>query len=267
MEQTNKAFWEAKLNEIVEPPSEKCVFARLEDAKMAVVMIEFREHEWLKPVLRNAAHVYGGQQDVALVIVCGTANHAFVQREVTASWTNAVLRVMPIDNATIPMYNEMLTSAVFYDLFHPCPAILLIQTDTLTRKRVPLEYLQYSYVGAPWFGPQNAGPVNGVVGNGGYSLRDVAVFKEVCRTNTYDVKVDMAEDLFFSKHANSELKQVAPANMAWAFSVEHVPHADPCGMHQAWRFHSLDKLESWLKDLPGIPPTSTKVKPIVRMLL
>jgi hypothetical protein len=39
--------------------------------------------------------------------------------------------------------------------------------------------------------------------------------------------------------------------IAKSFSVEHVAHEDPCGMHQAWRFHRTFWIARWLKDLPG----------------
>jgi len=105
----------------------------------------------------------------------------------------------------------------------------------------------YGYVGSPWIMPQKGGPINGLVGNGGYSLRNVALMKEACTSYAYDHAVDKAEDLFFAKRC----KNVAPALIAKSFSVEHVAHEDPCGMHQAWRFHRTFWIARWLKDLPG----------------
>ena len=245
-ESDNKATWERALEGIPEPPLEKREFAKLEDADMAVVMIEFREHAWLKPVLWNAANVYGSQIGIALVVVCGLKNHVYVQK-ITEFWRGVRIIVLPYDNVSIPMYNSILTSVDFYERFDPCKSILLIQTDTLTRKRVPKEFLEYSYIGAPWAGPQINGPPNGVVGNGGYSLRDVESMKRACRSHRYDPIRDTAEDLFFAKYSPSPRgKQVAPLGVAMEFSVEHVPSPDPCGMHQAWRFHPKERLVQWL---------------------
>ena len=260
MEASNKLLWEETLQKIAEPPLKKRTFARIQDARLAVVMIEFRTHEWLSKVLFNAAHVYGGQSDVALVVVCGLKNHAYLQREITASWTNVIIHVLPHDNVTIPIYNSILTSESFYEIFDPCKSILLIQTDTLSRKRVPWDLVEkYAYIGAPWGGLQINGPTDSVVGNGGYSLRNVSVMKKTCREHVFDPKKDIAEDLFFAKHGRSIEFPVTPADVAWGFSVEHVPHPDPCGMHQAWRFHSREKLESWLKNLPGTMLMTSKL--------
>lgn len=246
-ENDNKAVWEKTLQAIPVPSIEKQRFAKLEVAKMAVVMIEFREHEWLKPVLHNAANVYGGRNDVALVIVCGLKNHVYIQK-IVEDFLSVRLLVLPHDNLTIPQYNSLLTSVQFYELFDPCPSILLIQTDTLTRKPIPEEFLKYAYIGAPWFGPQINGPPNGVVGNGGYSLRDVESMKRACRSHAYDPARDTAEDLFFAKYASSPRgKPIAPRDVGLAFSVEWVPSDDPCGMHQAWRFHTKDRLIAWLE--------------------
>ena len=251
IEAANKIKWEAALSQIVCPPIERRTFAALEDAAMAIVMIEFREHAWLSQTLFNVTHVYGGSKDVGLVVVCGSRNERMV-RNILEGYRGVVIRVLPRENVTISEYNSLLTSPEFYALVDPCPVMLLIQTDTLTRKRIPTSYIdKYSYIGAPWVGPQICGPTNGVVGNGGYSLRDVAAMKNACTLNKFSESEDKAEDLFFAKHGNGEIKKIAPVNVAMEFSVEHVPHPDPCGMHQAWRFHRPELLDHWLTNLPG----------------
>jgi hypothetical protein len=263
MEESNKSIWESTLSRIVQPPEEKSVFAPLSNARLSVTLIEFREHAWLQPVLWNACHVYGGLEDVALIVVCGTGNVEYV-KQVTSHLHGVVIKVLPRPNITIPEYNALLTSSTFYELFEDCPSILLIQTDTLTRKRVPWSYVeQYSYIGAPWGAPQNGGPPRGVVGNGGYSLRDVAVMKAACEAFTFDPIADKAEDLFFAKYGDGLLKKIAPAHVASTFSVEHVPHPDPCGMHQAWRFHAPQTLLALLDNLPGtVASTLPRVEPL-----
>lgn len=246
-EKDNKAVWQTALDAIPEPSLKNLKFAKLEDAKLAVVMIEFREHDWLKPVLFNACNIYGGREDVALVIVCGIKNNEFV-KNIVDSWGDVRVVVLPYENIGIPQYNSLLTSVQFYELFDPCPSILLIQTDTVTRKAIPMEYLEYAYIGAPWYGPQINGPPRGVVGNGGYSLRDIKSMKRACRSHSYDPAKDTAEDLFFAKYASSPVgKQIAPPDVAAKFSVEHIPSDDPCGMHQAWRFHASETLIRWLE--------------------
>ena len=266
----NKLMWQDALDSMSEPPVEKRRFAELADADFSVVMVEFREHEWLRPTLWNVAHVYGGllsvgrEYKVALTIVCGTSNVGLV-RSIVDGWTGVEIRCLPRTNCTIEEYNGILTSTSFYDLFRPCPVILVIQTDTLSRKRIPKSLVEkYSYVGAPWWGPQNHGPPDAVVGNGGYSLRDVESCRRVCESMTFSTAEDMNEDLFFAKYLRlsdkespqeSKRKTLAPADVARAFSVEQVPHDDPSGMHQAWRFHLPAMVKKWLAGVPGTNPS------------
>jgi hypothetical protein len=236
----NKRLWEETLLAIEDPPPEKAIFCDGKNARLTLVLIEFREHPLIEKVLHNLAWVYGGLGDVALSVVCGRSNASYVKR---FQMKNMSIHVKEeVDNVDIRGYNEIMTSPSFYRLFSS-PMILVVQTDTITRHAIPERfYYDYEYVGAPWVGPQINGPEFRVVGNGGYSLRSVHAMIEICESVKYDGE---AEDLFFSKHT----RKVAPLDEASKFSVEHVFHEDPCGLHQAWRFHSRSRLEHLLKPL------------------
>jgi hypothetical protein len=43
--------------------------------------------------------------------------------------------------------------------------------------------------------------------------------------------------------------QLPPVEYAKLFSVEHIWHPSPCGLHQAWKFHSEARLREWLRGL------------------
>jgi hypothetical protein len=251
-EKSNMEIWESALMSVQKPDPINCQFSDFRVAKLTIVLVEFRKHPWLEKVLWNAAWVYGNQKNVALQVVCGRQNSKFVN-EALKNLPGATKRVLEHDNVDIQTYNTLLTSASFYEMFEPCPSILIIQTDTLTRKKIPDRFVDmYSYIGAPWVAPQINGPAFCLVGNGGYSLRHVPTMKHACLTNKFDPAKDTNEDLFFAKHGHGlRGKTIATLSDAAMFSVEHVAHNDPCGMHQAWRFHPQDRLESWLTDLPG----------------
>ena len=240
---SNKKLWDDALRAIDVPPPEKLIFCDPREAALTIVLVEFREHEHIEKVLHNVAWVYGGRKDVALSVVCGRTNASYVKR---FQMKNMSIHVKEeVDNVDIRGYNAIMTCPSFYRLFQS-KHILVIQTDTITRTKIPDRFLeQWNYIGAPWVGQQINGPEFRVVGNGGYSLRNVREMIRVTETFKFDQERDGAEDLFFSKHSD----KVATRDEAAKFSVEHVFHEDPCGLHQAWRFHSRSHLEHLLKPL------------------
>ena len=101
------------------------------------------------------------------------------------------------------MYSEMCCTVKFYDTF-PTTHVLMFQTDVLMRRRIPPKFFDYHYLGAPWHVPvpvkfrkeasklhedmdivviseYHPCSIDGLknVGNGGYSLRNVAEMKRI----------------------------------------------------------------------------------------
>ena len=227
---------------------------------LTIMFIEFREHAWSRPVLRNVAHVYGSDDSAQLAVVCGRSNHKYLQDIVLGEGIVDCKFVVlhEIDNVDRMEYNHLLTTSEFWRTIQSNVAaehVLLVQTDTLTRKRVPRSLLQYDYVGAPWKTPQRGGSPHRCVGNGGYSLRRVQAMIDVCELKRFIFERDLAEDLFFSKHS----ALVPKAEEASAFAVEHVMHPDPCGMHQIW-VHHLWKGWSWFAEWMAVAVGAQKEK-------
>ncbi len=249
----NKALWDEALSRVEKPTG--CSFCDMSSSALTIVLVEFRDLPfYLERVLWNVAWAYKSWPDVALRVVCGRSNERRVRHILEADLPGAEAVVLPHDNIDIAGYNALLTSTAFYDLFSTAPYILVIQTDTLTRKPIPRRLLgRFSYVGAPWFGPQINGPAFCVVGNGGYSLRHVRTMRDACRRVRFDTSKDTNEDLFFAKHAVSPDLVIATKDEACRFSVEHVHHPDPCGLHQTWRFHATSAISRLLQGLPGHP--------------
>ena len=165
------------------------------------------------------------------------------------------------------IYNAFLKNASFWkglqdQGFKKC---LIVQDDGMLLNGKHLEhYLQYDYVGAPWMdAPDNSyikQYINSdLVGNGGFSLRDVQKSYEVC-TSFKDEKNqlfyhninEIPEDVYFVKCLKSMggNASVAPFNEARRFSVEQVFQHSPCGFHKFWMYHSpqdtLKLFNSWL---------------------
>ena len=206
--------------------------------ELSIMFIEFREHAWTRPVLRNIANVYGSCESMSseLVIICGRTNWQFMKTIISEEGIKCTIIKLDVDNIDRYNYNHLLTSAKFWQVVRDnihSTHVLLIQTDTLTRKVIPSKLLEYDYVGAPWKEPQPGGHLVRRVGNGGYSLRRVQAMIDVCENNHFDIERDRAEDLFFGKHC----LLVPEAHEASEFAVEHVFHKDPCGVHQIWIHH------------------------------
>ena len=141
----------------------------------------------------------------------------------------------------------ILTSVGFYDNFQS-EFVLIFQTDSIIRKRINSMFFRYDWVGAPWpwhkSGPDNSG---GGGGNGGLSLRRVSAIKKVCKEHGPQ-KVE-PEDWWFKDFINPDRMPVY--EIAQRFSVEHQFDENPVGLHQIWRYQSLERMLNWFNMLPG----------------
>jgi len=248
MAESRRCFvWDSVLKSIVEPPKGKKVWYNGPRPSLDLVIIEPRAHPWLRGVLFNMAHVYGGG-DAALHIFHGNTNAACVDA-ITDGWINVYKHSLGVGNLTIADYNALLTSAKFWNTesFH-ASHVLIFQTDTILLKHIPSHFFAYDYVGAPW--PFHVDPSMNPsknVGNGGLSLRCRERMRAL--TSLYE-PTTTAEDVYLvTRISHTKL----PTNaVAAEFSVEHIYNADPCGLHQAWRFHDIHKVRTWLSKVPGV---------------
>jgi hypothetical protein len=245
----SKDIYETLLFQIPKPTEPTTTWS-VSPYKLGVCIIEFRSHEYLKKVLHNMCNIYGGT-DVVLYIVHGFNNEQFV-KDIVSDWKNVRFVKLPYENIDIEKYNCIWTSSSFYENFET-EFILLFQSDTVIRKRIPEEFFKYSYVGAPWTGYPNDWPDNPhvklgnkLVGNGGFSLRYVSRMKDIC--NTHERKnLKLNEDVFITNHlTETELPSV---DIAKQFSVEWIYYQDPVGLHQAWRFHAPQHFKKWFDGL------------------
>lgn len=234
------------LARITPPPPEKCVWSAAPHVRLAILMPEPRAHPWMRPVLHAAAHVYGGDPDVALIILHGTTNEGFV-RDIVADWQGVRLVNLGVANMSIPDYNERFTTPATYRDLH-ADFVLILQTDALLRKRVPEELFAFDYVGAPWRHTPCAAPNQANhVGNGGFSLRRCEAMAAICEA-AGPVRYH-PEDVFFAERVPME--RLPPTEVAAGFSVEHIRHPDPVGHHQAYHFHDAAYVCGLVASTPG----------------
>jgi hypothetical protein len=205
----------------------KCqgVFDVKKDQKYAAVIIEPRKDELLDLVLNN--FLYFLENQWSLYIFHGTENEEYV-KEITQNMGDIYFINLNKPNLSIKEYNALLTSKEFYDHFH-CEHILIFQIDTLLRRPITKNYLNYDYVGAPWR-LETPGIWKGMVGNGGLSLRNVYKMKNIIDKFKYDFSIN--EDGYFSYYCKHLNYNIPDFNTASEFSVETVFHPNPIGMHK-----------------------------------
>jgi hypothetical protein len=245
-ENDTKQLWNDVLSTIKAPSLNQCKWAEIE-GQLAVIIVEPRSHEWLRAVLYNMAHVYGGT-NVSLHIFHGTTNDNFV-KDICNNWHGVKYHNLAVNNMTPEEYSVLLTTPNFWE-FIKAKYALIFQTDTIIRRRIDEEFFQYDYVGAPWpFYVSHLLTSTKNVGNGGFSLRNVNTMRLITSLDG-PAYPPLAEDVFFAER--TALNKLPDVTSALSFSVEHMWHPDPCGLHQSWRFHSYERIKELLLNIPGI---------------
>lgn len=220
---------------------------------MECVIVEPRPHPWLGRVLRNVSCMFPKSK---LSIVYDAKHHNFVTDCIEQS--NAV-QLYPMHlkrDFTVWDYCELLTNPNFWDLFRDSKRTLIFQADTGIRKNRILRYLEYSYIGAPWGSAPK--PLDSWIhiGNGGLSLRDPVIMKEVCHQFAYKSQDIAVEDLYFSQRvANMDHSIWPEKQIAGGFAFEHeLLDPDPMGFHQIYNWHPQNVLDPLLSHCDSVRP-------------
>jgi len=127
-------------------------------------------------------------------------------------------------------YNSFITSSTLwfnlYDVLE-FDKVLIFQHDSEIFKPLDNEFLNYSYVGAPWKKGASWNTEDRRGGNGGLSIRDVKAHYELTRDKKYCPLKYINEDIYFS-HL---LDNVAPYDVCKKFSVETEFQLNTFGAH------------------------------------
>jgi hypothetical protein len=198
--------------------------------KYTAVIVEPREHPALAFVLTNFLENLPENWDI--LVMHGNKNRQFVEKlrdEQLAKYSSRIrLHDLQVDNLSIPEYNQLLVSTQFHDQI-PTEIFLVFQTDTLICKDSGVqldEFVKYDYVGAPM--PH----IDGLVGNGGLSLRKKSKMLEIiekCKYNGQD-----PEDYYYA-NACKEVEFAKPSReIASKFSNEGEYSETSFGVHKPW---------------------------------
>lgn len=200
------------------------------DEKYTAVIVEPREHAALEFVLTNFLENLPENWDI--LVMHGTKNHKFVEHiidEKLAGYKSRIrLHDLQVENLTIQKYNELLVSREFHDAI-PTEIFMVFQTDTMICKESGVqlnEFVKYDYMGAPM--PH----LDGLVGNGGLSLRKKSKMLEIiekCKYNGQD-----PEDYYYA-NACKEVELSKPnRETASRFSNEGEYSETSFGVHKPW---------------------------------
>jgi hypothetical protein len=199
--------------------------------KLALAIIEPREHPFLAGILRQFVNIYQDHPSVSLTVIHGKKNKEFVNAIVP--WGNVQLVELDVDDLTLDEYSDLCCSTMLWDLFLNASHVLVFQTDTWIFKQVPDIYFSFAYTGAPW-NHIPFGTIGKVGGNGGLSLRRVETMRSICRN--FSRNEGEPEDVFFSRVISPT--DICPYELAKAFSVEAVWYPTPVGFHKAYKLLS-----------------------------
>lgn len=153
-------------------------------------------------------------------------------------------------NFDIDVYNEIFKSPTTWDMIGG-EKVLIIQDDGFLLRKGVENFLGFDYVGAPWIdAPANnyikANINSNLVGNGGFSLRDVPKSKFITEKYAddehkyklfYENQVETAEDVYFVTAMVKEKYNIATTPQAVKFSAEQIIHPESLGFHKVWVYH------------------------------
>lgn len=249
------------------PISDKTKWAKY--SKLCLLYIEPRPLNIVKYNLWNLCNIYGGC-DACLTIIHSSKNKEDIM-EITKDWENVKYIQKDEELSSVDNYSRLLTTYDFWNTFSEYDHVLINQWDSYLFKKIPDNFFQYDFVGAPtghFYIPFRNGIMNicgmkckcdrCIIGdhyfkeinfinnkdkifmfNGGLSLRKTSVMKQICNIKPYKGE---AEDLYFClsgihKPSRDEAKE---------FSVQDFKYDDkPVGCHQIW----LSQSEEYISKL------------------
>ena len=224
-----------------------------------VVLIDNRINAWsIASILVTLDNLR--TENWAVSVFCSNANLEYFKKHLLPRVPDARLEVLDDLNKTpfdIETYNALLKSPGFWNKIRS-PLALVVQDDgILVRSGLEddREILSQDFVGSPWIDvPDNrkmlesAGVAAGLVGNGGFSLRNVKAMQDISKEDensphahaTFCANMQpVPEDVFFSSAVNRRGRSCA-REIAERFAFEEkIPeNKAPLGFHKPWPYNN-----------------------------
>jgi len=194
------------------------------ESNYSAVIMETREHEDLETVIKNVMYFLNESNSNIkwkLEIFHGNLNKEYVEN-IVSGVDNVVLHQIDYDSMGLVEYDSIFRDVSFWERI-TSENILIFQTDSILLRSGIDEFLEYSYIGAPWLKPKEGK----FVGNGGLSFRKK---KDMIDTITqFPNDSYFKEDIYFCKYLESKVPDIGIAKQ---FSVEDLEYDNPLGVHQ-----------------------------------
>jgi hypothetical protein len=216
-----------------------------QDSLYEAVFIEFREFPHVEFIIRNAILKLGKRW--CHTFICGEKNYKMVEEICTKISPFIKIIKLDVENMTQNDYSYFLMTSNFWNLLKG-EKILIYQEDSIIFKYNINKFMDYDFIGAPFFKSSNDTPNS--VGNGGLSLRSKTIMLDIiskfpfeeCLFNSSTIKyMNMVnlkyppEDVYFSKIMQENLiGLVADWETASYFSSETVYNPNSFGGHKFW---------------------------------
>jgi len=224
------------------------------------IFIEFRNLPHIEFLIRNTVLKLGNQW--SYTIVCGNLNYATIKEFCDCISPNIKIIKMEYDNININQYNNFFFDLKFWDLFIG-KTLLIYQEDSIVFKNNVIDFINYDFIGAPYYMGTTRDFMVPYHSNGGFSIRKKETLIKL-------LKMDISRVFFFNVqwvHPNGEILDNPPEDTfftgammrlecmgliqdikypnkvdAIRFSTDEIVDSNSFGGHQFWK---NDK--SWVK--------------------
>ena len=222
------------------------------------LIVECRELKHNEFVIKNTIQKLG--DGWGHIIYCHKNNHNQI-KSICDSISDQIEIKLLDKNLDRNGYNNLLLDLNFWNDID-CEKVLIYQTDTFILNDFDSSFLEYDYVGAPWY-IEHAAHIKKnlkikddiIIGNGGLSLRSLDNIREnlgsklnldLMNNKDLDTSLDkIPEDLYFS--ILNEGNKLPSFQRALDFSneIDFIPSS--FGLHKPWKLKSYLDLELALK--------------------
>ncbi len=224
------------------------------------IFIEFRNLPHIEFLIRNTVLKLGNQW--SYTIVCGNLNYATIKEFCDCISPNIKIIKMEYDNININQYNNFFFDLKFWDLFIG-KTLLIYQEDSIVFKNNVIDFINYDFIGAPYYMGTTRDFMVPYHSNGGFSIRKKETLIKL-------LKMDISRVFFLNVqwvHPNGEILDNPPEDTfftgammrlecmgqihdikypnkvdAIRFSTDEIVDSNSFGGHQFWK---NDK--SWVK--------------------
>jgi len=203
----------------------------LSQSKCAV-FVESKRTPFSEFAVRNVVHNLGSKWGLCLYVDKSMINWA---QKLTKDWGDVmVLQIGTPSGSTSAKYlNQKMREPEFWQSL-PAEHLLIFDSGTMMRDKIPPQFLEYDYIGSPWLETVVSPWCR--VGGGKFSLRRRSAMLDVinrCNTNFRLIK---NEDVFFSvaMHLSRDRYAIPTPEVAAGFCVEQQFHPNPIALHKAW---------------------------------